>query len=1198
MATEWISPTWRMPNDKNQSKFENYSLDFTNTSSERIILDNSVDLGLNSTISLWVNFDITGSVVLGENSYSSDYLMYVDGTNIYIRINSVFYAFAHSMATGQWYNIVVVRQGDSIEVFQNNTSLGTQTGYGTSVNTKFNIIGASSSGLYFVNGKLSEVVGFDYTLSESQRNYLYNSGTPINPMAISGQPPVAYYPLGGSSTGSASTLTVPNESVADATVFDFDGTNPDEINCGTGIGDIIGDSYTGGMGISLWFKTDSTGGGEKGLFIFSGGVDAWGEITAYFAFNNLYIRVKGVLVLTHAFTDTTSWHNLLINFLGPTESNQIYLDGAAIGSPFTYTDLDLNGETLNIGYTYSTTYDYQGQMSNFQVWNTSLSAPDVTTLYNNGVPLLSGTQPQAANLKAWYPMNVDNANWLGSDWQIADAVSAYPQSFNFVESSTQYIDIGTNNSLLMPTDEMSISLWVNFSAAAMGNTRGLFSANSASGYDGYVIWKDNNDKIAFLINDGSWKIATRPTAVVQDTWYHVVGTWDGSTARIYVNNVDEGNVSVSSINYNASTVNRIGDYANDEMDGNMSNVQFWNKGLSAVNVTTLYNNGSPLTTAIESSNLKAWYKLDNTETYLTPNSSQTQNLYEGWLVENQAYPASIDKSLLFGLGTDVRYNGFYLSNQPEITYSFWWMNDNSINSWDLIVGNTHGTYYNFRALQNRSGAPNVYGSLKTNDGAGGSNTATVYLGNITTPTPGWRLLTFTYDGSTLKAYLNETEIDSASITGSLYDVSPYGINGEIGIRDSSGSTQGMRISNLIIWNKGLTGPEVSTLYNNGTPLLTKDSIPQDSSMLLWNTLENKTETIGGGLYDKSGNSVAIKYLTQPDNITISTSPVSAQNGVSSGMAESNLVNNNVSALNGTSSGMTTANLVNSDLTRSIPYSSYSMDFDGASNEYINCGYTALTAISGGSSTLSTPMTISMWFKLGSSSSSRGLLNFGSLGNTYGGFTIRHQSSVLSFLKDSTNLVSGGYTFTDTSSWHHLSFIYDPSDANNCYLYIDGVDTGVSFINVGNIALQNTNLTNRDLIIGAYYGNADTFTGSISNCSIYNKLLTTDEVLTIYNGGVPNSVSSLSPVGWWSLAGDSYYDGTNFILPDLSANSNNGTSANMSGIELVGNGPGSSANGTATNMDIPANLKGDAPNSSSNAFSVNMDSQDRVASVPS
>ena len=40
MATEWISPTWRMPNDKNQSKFENYSLDFAGASLEHIMLGN------------------------------------------------------------------------------------------------------------------------------------------------------------------------------------------------------------------------------------------------------------------------------------------------------------------------------------------------------------------------------------------------------------------------------------------------------------------------------------------------------------------------------------------------------------------------------------------------------------------------------------------------------------------------------------------------------------------------------------------------------------------------------------------------------------------------------------------------------------------------------------------------------------------------------------------------------------------------------------------------------------------------------------------------------------------------------------------------------------------------------------------------------------------------------------------------------
>ena len=49
--------------------------------------------------------------------------------------------------------------------------------------------------------------------------------------------------------------------------------------------------------------------------------------------------------------------------------------------------------------------------------------------------------------------------------------------------------------------------------------------------------------------------------------------------------------------------------------------------------------------------------------------------------------------------------------------------------------------------------------------------------------------------------------------------------------------------------------------------------------------------------------------------------------------------------------------------------------------------------------------------------------------------------------------------------------------------------------------------------------------------------------------------------------------------------------------LVGDGPGSTANGTATSMDIPANLKGNAPNSSKNAFSINMNSADRVEDVP-
>ena len=52
------------------------------------------------------------------------------------------------------------------------------------------------------------------------------------------------------------------------------------------------------------------------------------------------------------------------------------------------------------------------------------------------------------------------------------------------------------------------------------------------------------------------------------------------------------------------------------------------------------------------------------------------------------------------------------------------------------------------------------------------------------------------------------------------------------------------------------------------------------------------------------------------------------------MNQGSLVYNNVSTLNGESSGMDTTNLVQSNITKQIPFSSYSIDFDYAGGDYI------------------------------------------------------------------------------------------------------------------------------------------------------------------------------------------------------------------------------------------------------------------------
>ena len=176
----------------------------------------------------------------------------------------------------------------------------------------------------------------------------------------------------------------------------------------------------------------------------------------------------------------------------------------------------------------------------------------------------------------------------------------------------------------------------------------------------------------------------------------------------------------------------------------------------------------------------------------------------------------------------------------------------------------------------------------------------------------------------------------------------------------------------------------------------------------------------------------------------------------------------------------------------------------------------------------------------------------------------------------------------TGSWHHFALTNDGTKAQ---YYWDGSPITTTGVNTKGL----DNLTNGLIIGDNITQNNAAFNGHISNVAFWSSSLTEDQILTIYNGGVPNSISSLSPNGWWSLSGDSYYNGSKWTCPDLSGSNN--AEGDMETDSLEGNGPGSEANGVATNMNIPLSLKGNAPNSNANAFSVNMNFEDKTNDVP-
>jgi hypothetical protein len=415
-------------------------------------LNNVINLGTTWTISFWIKttqaLNSNGTILAAGSGNGFTILLLRNNRLTFYRGDATDFNYVLTGVTyndDKWHNIVLVRNGTSeIIAHYDGQAYATDTRGTGNLDSKFSFIG-DDGGTWGTatafDGELSNIV-FWKSDQTTEISNIYNSGVPATSYTNT---PTAWYKLdqsanwdvsgsgnwtipdasGNGNDGTSSGMTSANLVLSDLTravpydnySFKFDAASTDYFNCGSGIGTLIGENYTGGMAISLWFKADVTN-SDDGLFKFNG-ASSFGEISMAIYNNNLELRIKGASEMTSAFTDTDSWHHLLINLIGPSGANQVYLDGVAIGSTFTYSSggLDLNGEDLIIGYYYNTSYPFDGNINNFAVFDEALSTTEILKLYSNGTPQdLENFTPQPIG---WYPMG-SNSFWNGSQWIIRD----------------------------------------------------------------------------------------------------------------------------------------------------------------------------------------------------------------------------------------------------------------------------------------------------------------------------------------------------------------------------------------------------------------------------------------------------------------------------------------------------------------------------------------------------------------------------------------------------------------------------------------------------------------------------------------------------------------------------------------------------------------------------------------------------------
>ena len=183
-----------------------------------------------------------------------------------------------------------------------------------------------------------------------------------------------------------------------------------------------------------------------------------------------------------------------------------------------------------------------------------------------------------------------SADWIATEWANQNSPSTF---YQFLTE-----EVPSDISLDLTGTAITLEAWVKYDAAAADHL-GILSKNGFS--DGYrLVVDDPSHPISFdVTNEGSLgRVDTTGTITSDPNWHHIVGTWDGTTMRVYIDgSVDPttdpraGNVDSAGKEFWIGH----GDHAIEKAwsfpwDGQLDEVRVSDIGRSAEWISTEYNN--------------------------------------------------------------------------------------------------------------------------------------------------------------------------------------------------------------------------------------------------------------------------------------------------------------------------------------------------------------------------------------------------------------------------------------------------------------------------------------------------------------------------------------------------------------------------------------------------------------------------------
>ena len=137
---------------------------------------------------------------------------------------------------------------------------------------------------------------------------------------------------------------------------------------------------------------------------------------------------------------------------------------------------------------------------------------------------------------------------------------------------------------------MTLSAWVNASASTE-----FFRPIVGKGDHAYMLRHGSGETFDFFIHSsGAWHqiSATAPDALYLDSWVHVVGTFDGSDIKLYINGVlaaSEAYSGTMSLAEHDVNIGRNSEVIDRVYEGGIDDVRIYGRGLTDAEVLYLSN---------------------------------------------------------------------------------------------------------------------------------------------------------------------------------------------------------------------------------------------------------------------------------------------------------------------------------------------------------------------------------------------------------------------------------------------------------------------------------------------------------------------------------------------------------------------------------------------------------------------------------